>query len=77
MKDFKALVLITQQRVQDIRMGELYDILPNATEIELKLFKKAINNKEKKSMKDVNDILGNLLMMMIYRIIEKEVENEL
>jgi len=71
------LVKLTERRVADIRMGELYDLIPKGTSLELKVFKKLIRNSDNMGMEEYHKELGALFSMMIFRIMQEEEENKM
>jgi len=68
----KLLAKLTENRVLDIRMGEVYDLLPKGTRLELKAFKTLFRQKEKMDIEIFYSELGALLYMMLFRIMEEE-----
>jgi len=66
------LVKLTERRVLDVRMGEIFDLLPKGTTLELKTFKTLFRQKEKMDIEAFYSELGALLYMMLFRIMEEE-----
>ena len=66
------LVKLTESRVKDIRIGELYDIMPLAKSGELKSLNTAIKNKKGLDKKEHYEEVGAAIMIIVYRLFEEK-----
>jgi len=67
------LAKITMERVQDIKIGELIDIVPAATHDELTDLKNAIKNIIGEETEKQHNRIGEIIMMLIYRKMQRKI----
>ena len=72
-----TIAKITNKRVANIQLGELYNLVPLATHQELRLLKKDIQNEKRLEMEEHHENIGGTIIMILSRIMQKEVTDEL
>lgn len=74
--DSKLLVKLTQRRVDEITMEELYSLFPKTTALELNILSDTIRNVRELNSEAQHELIGSTILMMIYRITEGEVNGK-
>ena len=59
-------------RIADIRIGEIYNLIPQADSDELKDLMSAIRNERKLDSRKKHEAIGAIIMMIVSRLMQEE-----